>query len=177
VPTCNRLQYGLAALVAAWYGAAEQMNTARDFRLALKERGLRMTPQRQLILDAVAALHGHISADQVYQQVIRQFPDVNVTTVYRTLEVLEELGLMRHTHFHDGVAQYQRTDEAPHHHLVCTVCDGDTELDLEILEPLAKEIRRRYGFKSDLAHTAIVGVCHACQTNPEKRASGVALDE
>ena len=163
--TCNRLQYGLAALVAAWYGAAEQMNTARDFRLALKERGLRMTPQRQLILDAVAALRGHISADQVYQQVIRQFPDVNVTTVYRTLEVLEELGLMRHTHFHDGVAQYQRTDEAPHHHLVCTVCDGDTELDLEILEPLAEELRRRYGFKSDLAHTAIVGVCRACQTS------------
>jgi len=164
--TCNRLQYGLAALVAAWYGAVQPMNTARDFRLALKERGLRMTPQRQLILDAVATLHGHISADQVYQQVIRQFPDVNVTTVYRTLEVLEELGLMRHTHFHDGVAQYQRTDEAPHHHLVCTVCDGDTELDLEILEPLADEIRRRYGFKSDLAHTAIVGVCRGCQREP-----------
>jgi len=141
------------------------MNTARDFRLALKERGLRMTPQRQLILDAVAALRGHISADQVYQQVIRQFPDVNVTTVYRTLEVLEELGLMRHTHFHDGVAQYQRTDEAPHHHLVCTVCDGDTELDLEILEPLAEELLQRYGFKSDLAHTAIVGVCRACLTS------------
>ena len=66
-----------------------------DFRLALKQRGLRMTPQRQLILDAVASLHGHISADQVYQQVISQFPDVNVTTVYRTLEVLEELGLVR----------------------------------------------------------------------------------
>jgi Fe2+ or Zn2+ uptake regulation protein len=46
---------------------------------------------------------------------------------------------------------------------VCTVCDGDTELDLQILEPLADEIRRRYGFKSDLAHTAIVGVCRGCQ--------------
>src|SRR5207253_8169043 len=99
------------------------MVTATELKTALKQRGLRMTPQRQLILDAVAALHGHISADQVYQQVIRQFPDVNVTTVYRTLEVLEELGLIRHTHFHDGVAQYQRTDEAPHHHLMCTRCE------------------------------------------------------
>src|ERR1051326_6223612 len=88
------------------------MSTALDFRHALKQRGLRMTPQRQLILDAVASARGHISVDHVYQQVISQFPDVNGKTVYRTLEVLEELGLVRHTHFHDGVAQYQRTDEA-----------------------------------------------------------------
>ena len=139
------------------------MGAAAELRVALKQRGLRMTPQRQLVLDVVGAMHGHISVDQVHQQVISQFPDVNVTTVYRTLEVLEELGLVRHTHFHDGVAQYQRTDEAPHHHLVCTVCNGDTELDVAILEPLAAELRRRYGFKSDLAHTAIVGVCRACQ--------------
>ena len=134
-----------------------------DFRLALKQRGLRMTPQRQLILDAVASARGHISADQVHQHVVHQFPDVNVTTVYRTLEVLEEMGLMRHTHFHNGVAQYERTDQTPHHHLVCTVCDGDTEFDVGILKPLTRELRRRYGFNADLAHTAIVGVCHDCQ--------------
>ncbi len=139
------------------------MTTSLDFRLALKRRGLRMTPQRQLILDAVASVRGHISADQVHQQVIRHFPDVNVTTVYRTLEVLEDMGLMHHTHFHNGVAQYERTDQAPHHHLVCTACDGETELDLEILEPLTQELQRRYGFKADLAHTAIVGVCRECQ--------------
>jgi Fur family ferric uptake transcriptional regulator len=139
------------------------MTTSLDFRLALKGRGLRMTPQRQLILDAVASARGHVSADQVHQQVIRHFPDVNVTTVYRTLEVLEEIGLMRHTHFHNGVAQYERTDEAPHHHLVCTVCEGETELDVQTLEPLARELEHRYGFKSDLAHTAIVGVCRECR--------------
>jgi Fur family transcriptional regulator, ferric uptake regulator len=148
------------------------MSTALDFRHALKQRGLRMTPQRQLILDAVASARGHISVDHVYQQVISQFPDVNVTTVYRTLEVLEELGLVRHTHFHDGVAQYQRTDEAPHHHLVCTVCDGDTELDMELLEPLAEALRRRYGFKADLAHTAIVGICRDCQMHPPPLPTG-----
>ena len=141
------------------------MTDEGDFRRALKAGGLRMTPQRQLILDAIASTRGHISADEVHQQVIRQFPDVNVTTVYRTLEVLEALGLMRHTHFHDGVAQYQRTDEAPHHHLVCTVCHRDTELDLEVLKPLAHELERRYGFKSDLTHTAIVGICRDCQAH------------
>src|SRR5258708_3851841 len=139
------------------------MTTSLDFRLALKRRGLRMTPQRQLILDAVASVRGHISADQVHQQVIRQFPDVNVTTVYRTLEVLEEMGLMRHTHFHNGVAQYERTDEVPHHHLVCCVGERKPEPDVEFLEPVTRELHRRYGFKSDLAHTAIVGVCRECQ--------------
>ena len=137
---------------------------AAELRVALKQRGLRMTPQRQLVLDVVSAMRGHVSVDQVHQQVISQFPDVHITTVYRTLEVLEELGIVRHTHFHDGVAQYERTDETPHHHMVCTVCQADTELDLEILEPLAEELRRRYGFKSNLAHTAIIGICRECQT-------------
>jgi Fur family ferric uptake transcriptional regulator len=139
------------------------MLAADTLRVALKERGLRMTPQRQLVLHVVSAMHGHISVDQVHQQVVGQFPDVHITTVYRTLEVLEELGIVRHTHFHDGVAQYQRTDETPHHHMVCTACHSDIELDLEILEPLADEIWRRYGFKSNLAHTAIVGICRDCQ--------------
>jgi Fur family transcriptional regulator, ferric uptake regulator len=139
------------------------MLTAHELRAALRQRGLRMTPQRQLILDAVAAMHGHIAVEQVYQQVVRQFPDVNISTVYRTLEVLEELGVVRHTHFHEGVAQYQRTDEAAHQHLVCTRCGADSELDLAVLEPLAEELRSRYGFEADLAHQAIVGVCRGCQ--------------
>ena len=134
-----------------------------ELREALKARGLRMTPQRQLILDVVRDMHGHISADQVHQQVTRHFPDVHITTVYRTLEVLEELRIVRHTHFHDGVAQYQRTDEAPHQHMVCTVCNADVELDLEMLEPLAQELRARYGFEADLTHSAIIGVCRGCR--------------
>ena len=139
------------------------MAAGTDLRTALRERGLRMTPQRQLVLDVVDQLQGHISADQVHRQVVRTFPDVHITTVYRTLEVLEDLGIVRHTHFHNGVAQYQRTDEAPHQHMVCTVCDGDTELELDVLAPLAAELQRRYGFKADLAHAAIIGVCRVCQ--------------
>jgi Fur family ferric uptake transcriptional regulator len=151
------------------------MVVAAELRMALKARGLRMTPQRQLILEVVVGMHGHISVDQVHQQVIRQFPDVHITTVYRTLEVLEELGIVRHTHIHDGVAQYQRTDEALHQHMVCTVCRANTELEVDILKPLAEELRVRYGFDADLAHTAIVGVCHECQSvRQEVRPTGLA---
>jgi Fur family ferric uptake transcriptional regulator len=140
------------------------MVSASELKVALRQRGLRMTPQRQLILDAVASTQGHVSADQVYQQVVRVFPDVNISTVYRTLEVLEELGVVRHTHFHDGVAQYERTDAAKHHHMVCSRCGADAELELEVLRPLAEELKRRYGFEADLAHSAIVGVCRTCAT-------------
>jgi Fur family transcriptional regulator, ferric uptake regulator len=141
------------------------MVSTTELKLALRQRGLRMTPQRQLILDAVASMHGHVSADQVYQQVVSVFPDVNISTVYRTLEVLEELGVVRHTHFHDGVAQYERTDEAAHHHMVCSRCGADAELELDVLQPLADELKRRYGFEADLAHSAIVGVCRGCLRN------------
>src|SRR6266851_8848315 len=145
------------------------MVSATELKVALKQRGLRMTPQRQLILDAVAAMHGHVSADQVYQQVVSVFPDVNISTVYRTLEVLEDLGVVRHTHFHDGVAQYERTDAAMHHHMVCTRCGADAEVDLDILQPLAAELKQRYGFEADLAHSAIVGVCRGCLSRAQSR--------
>jgi Fur family transcriptional regulator, ferric uptake regulator len=140
------------------------MVSASELKVALRQRGLRMTPQRQLILDAVATMPGHFSADQVYQQVVRAFPDVNISTVYRTLEVLEELGVVRHIHFHDGVAQYERAEAAQHHHMVCSRCGADTELDLDVLQPLAAELKRRYGFEADLAHSAIVGVCRGCSS-------------
>jgi Fur family ferric uptake transcriptional regulator len=138
--------------------------TALELRSALKEQGLRMTPQRQLILDVVASMRGHISVDQVYRQVAARFSDVNITTVYRTLEVLEERGFVRHTHFHDSRSQYERTDQPAHQHLVCKACGRDQEMDLSVLEPLAADLRARYGFVADLSHTAIVGVCETCST-------------
>jgi Fe2+ or Zn2+ uptake regulation protein len=70
--------------------------------------------------------------------------------------------VVRHTHFHDGVAQFERTDAERHHHMVCSRCGSDWELDLAVLAPLAEVLKLRYGFEADLAHTAIVGHCRAC---------------
>jgi Fur family ferric uptake transcriptional regulator len=111
-----------------------------------------------------------MSAEGLYQQVVPRFPDVNISTVYRTLEVLEELGLLRHTHFHEGVAQYHLATEGEHQHLLCRQCGGETELDLEVLRPMGEALQRQYGFAADLAHTAIVGVCKKCQAPGEKDA-------
>jgi Fur family ferric uptake transcriptional regulator len=130
----------------------------------LRERGQRMTPQRQLILEAVQAMEGHISVEAVHARVAVRFPQVNISTVYRTLELLQDLGLVTHTHFDDGIAQYHRADEGLHQHLVCRGCGSEQELDLKVLQPLGSELRRRYGFEADLAHFALVGLCRQCAT-------------
>ena len=132
-----------------------------------RERGFRMTLQRQIILEAIESLQGHITAEAVYARVRARYPQVNLSTVYRTLEFLEELDLVRHTHFDDGVARWHGAGEEPHQHLVCRRCGLEVELDLALLEPLDQELRRRHGFQADLAHFALVGVCAACAASRE----------
>jgi len=133
-----------------------------DLPAALRARGLRMTPQRQLILEAITSLSGHISADAVHRRVVEQFPNVNISTVYRTLEVLQDLGVVNHTHFHDGVAQYHLASEGLHQHLVCRECGSARELDVRVVQPLAETLKQEYGFEADIAHFAIVGLCAGC---------------
>ena len=139
---------------------------------ALRLQGLRMTPQRQVMAEAIASVGGPITAERVHRHVVRQFPDVNLTTVYRTLETLEQLGLLRHTHTHDGVAHYHLADQPEHQHLVCMSCGDEEELDPVVLQPLADELRRRYGFAAVLGHTAIVGRCQKCQQALDHEVSG-----
>ena len=138
------------------------MPTAQELRDALKQQGLRMTPQRRAILDAIASMRGHISADQVHRQVAERYPDVNITTVYRTLEVLEERGFLRHTHFHDDRAQYQRTDEPPHQHTVCRRCGRVDDVDMELDGEALRQAAGVSGFRADSAELVISGVCAAC---------------
>lgn len=139
----------------------DQQST-RQMSATIKQQGRRMTPQRQLILSALGSFRGHVTAEEVYQKVSSQFPQVNVSTIYRTLELLEDLGLVTHTHFDNGITQYHLTSAGVHQHLVCQSCSSEQELGLEILEPLARELRNTYGFAADLAHFAIVGLCRDC---------------
>jgi Fur family ferric uptake transcriptional regulator len=129
----------------------------------LRERGHRLTLQREIILDALESINGHIAVDDVFQRIHARFPQVNVSTVYRTLELLEQEGLVTHTHIHDGVAKWHRADEAQHQHLVCERCGFELDLDLSILAPLDRELRERYGFAPHFSHFAIIGLCKACQ--------------
>ena len=129
---------------------------------ALKARGLRLTAQRQMILEAIEASRGHVSAELIRARVAARFPQVNISTVYRTLDLLQHLGLMTHTHFDDGIAQYHLATEEPHQHMVWRRCGQAREMEVSILQPLYRHLRERYGFEADLAHFAIVALCAKC---------------
>ena len=133
-----------------------------DWREKLREKGYRLTPQRELILQAVERL-GHATPDEVLAEVRKQSTAVNASTVYRTLEVLEELGLIRHAHLSDRAPTYHSTSEHEHFHLVCRNCHKVISVDPEVLEPLSDRLQELHGFVPDVGHLTIFGRCESCE--------------
>jgi Fur family ferric uptake transcriptional regulator len=127
----------------------------------LRARGLRLTAQRQLVLRAVHDL-GHATPEQVHCAVREMAAGVNITTVYRTLELLEELGLVTHTHLSHGSPTYHAANGRQHAHLVCRSCGAVDEIDPGLLGPLAGTLERERGFRVDIGHVALFGLCSAC---------------
>ncbi|MBV9293228.1 MAG: transcriptional repressor [Frankiales bacterium] len=127
----------------------------------LRARGYRLTPQRQLVLEAVTRL-GHATPDEIAERVRETASGVNISTVYRTLELLEELGLVTHTHLGHGAPTYHAADDADHLHLVCRECGGIEEMRPEVLDDAVRRIAADHGFVVDVGHFAIFGVCAAC---------------
>jgi Fur family ferric uptake transcriptional regulator len=127
---------------------------------------MRMTPQRQLVLDAVRQLV-HATPEQVHATVSQTADSVNITTVYRTLELLEELGLVTHTHLSHGAPNYHLAGERPHIHLVCRGCGIVEGVDPSLLQPLADDLKAQRGFVVDIAHVALFGLCSTCQVGAD----------
>ena len=128
---------------------------------ALRARGLRMTAPRQLVLEAVRRL-GHATPEQIHGEVRQTAAGVNVTTVYRTLELLEELGLVSHAHLGHGAPTYHLADRHHHIHLVCRDCDNVIEADVSVAAEFTAKLRRDFGFETDMKHFAIFGRCRDC---------------
>ena len=129
----------------------------------LRRHGLRLTPQRLMILELLERSSGHIAPEDLYQQVHARYPMINRSTVHRTLDVLEALGMVRHGHVADGAARYHLARDVYHVHLVCHHCGGAIEVDdLSVGESLASVLRDRFGFHADLTHFPISGLCAAC---------------
>jgi Fur family ferric uptake transcriptional regulator len=128
----------------------------------LRERGLRLTPQRQLILEAVHEL-GHATPESVHHHVRERAAGVNITTVYRTLELLEELGLVNHTHLSHGSPTYHSAGQNQHVHLVCRSCGSITEVDPSVVGPVTDRLREEQRFRVDVGHVSLFGVCGNCK--------------
>jgi len=129
-----------------------------DWRARLREKGYRLTPQRELILQAVERL-GHATPDEVLAEVRTHSTAVNASTVYRTLEVLEELGLIRHAHISDRAPTYHSTSEHEHFHLVCRNCHQVISVDPDVLTPVAERLEADHGFTIDVGHLTVFGTC------------------
>lgn len=131
----------------------------------LQERGYRLTPQRMMILAAISTGEGHISAEEIYSQVCLRYPSLNISTVYRTLELLKDLGLVTETDMGEGYFRYHWMDKSRHHHLICQKCGAVVNLDYSFLEFLRETLLAAYQFEANLDHLAIFGACAKCRAS------------
>jgi Fur family ferric uptake transcriptional regulator len=119
-----------------------------------------MTAPRQLVLEAVRRL-GHATPEQLHSAVTQTAAGINLTTIYRTLELFEEMGLVTHTHLSHGAPTYHAADDE-HAHLVCRGCGSVSEISTDTLAPLAAQLEADRGFRADVGHVALFGVCADC---------------
>ena len=129
----------------------------------LREKGYRLTPQRVMILSAIEDSDSHISAEDIYAQVAARYPQVNISTVYRTLELLKELGLIYEIDLGEGRIRYHPEGKGHHHHLVCQKCGAVIDVDESTLARLRDVLLSRYDFSAQLKHIAIFGTCQDCR--------------
>jgi Fur family transcriptional regulator, ferric uptake regulator len=132
-----------------------------DWRQRLREKGYRLTPQRELVLRAVERL-GHATPDEVLAAVREEASAVNISTFYRTLELLEELGLVRHAHLTDRAPTYHSATAPAHVHLVCRSCGTVTEAEPQVVGALVEGLREQQGFSTDIGHLTVFGTCRSC---------------
>jgi len=132
-----------------------------DWQSELRARGYRLTPQRQLVLEAVAEI-GHATPEEIAAAVRRTASGCNISTVYRTLELLEELGLVRHTHLGHGAPTYSMAGTEDHVHLVCRDCEGVEEVPAEVVAEVVSRMSDERGFTVDVGHFTLFGRCREC---------------
>jgi len=134
---------------------------------ALRASGHRVTPQRQLVLEAVTKLD-HASPEDIFAEVHQKASGVNVSTIYRTLELLEQLGLVTHTHLGHGAPRYHLAAEAQHVHLFCRECGRVTEVAPEAARPLVAALDEQVGFETDVRHLTVFGRCRDCRAPADR---------
>jgi Fur family ferric uptake transcriptional regulator len=139
-----------------------------DLGERLRARGMRLTRQRERIIDAVRAL-GHATPDGLATAVARDGgPALSLSTIYRNLESLEEVGVVSHTHLDHRSPTYHLSDHADHLHLVCLSCGTVIESVVTTADPLVGNLLTLHGFVADVRHMAIHGWCAACSARANR---------
>jgi len=136
--------------------------------VTLQEKGHRLTPQRMLVIEALHNADKHISAEEIYKQLHSRYPYANISTVYRTLELMKKLDLVTETDFGEGRVRYHVAEKGHHHHLICHSCGKIIDLEEAALYALKDTLFQKYGFDADLRHLAISGECSGCRKKGDK---------
>lgn len=128
----------------------------------LKTRGVRVTPQRAIILQAIEQLPGHMTADEIYVAVQDVNAYISLATVYRTLELLREMGLVTEARMGTTTVHYALKEHANHHHAVCRNCKHSYELPHDLFAPIVERLRAEHSFEADVDHLVVMGLCAEC---------------
>ncbi len=141
------------------------MGCQQGFIQEIRERGFRFTPQREMVLQVLHDLRGHHTAEEIYARVQQISTSVDISTVYRTLDLLQELGMVCTLDLNDGQRRYELlTAHGPHHHLLCRSCQTVVRLEQEEFAALFAQLEEGFGFVAQLEHCVIPGLCAACRT-------------
>ena len=146
-----------------------------DYANRIREQGFRLTPQRELVLDAVCEGNGHTNFDEIQKRVKAKAPAINRSTIYRTLEFLQKMNLIVVAHI-DGCTYYEIAQQKPHHHLVCRQCGAELAMDEEMLAPSYNLIAERYGFVVNADHLVFSGMCQECAESTVSEHSSTESD-
>jgi Fe2+ or Zn2+ uptake regulation protein len=132
-----------------------------DLSTALRERGMRVTPQRVVLHRALRELDRHVTADELLESVADRLPNVSLPTIYATLELLEELGMVRRVQRAGTTLFDPRVDS--HHHLICTVCGSIEDLDSDLETAALERAAARHGFEQERIEAVVHGRCASCR--------------
>lgn len=154
-------------------GKTKMTHRTVDYASLIRNSGHRLTPQRELILDAVCAGGGHTTFDEVYRYIQTRFPSIDRSTVYRSLDFLCQMELITSSEI-DGDRVYEiAAGSPPHHHLICRSCGAEAQVGHESVTNLFDAIEQEYHFTVDTNHLILYGLCEECrhkQTAAERSA-------
>ncbi len=129
----------------------------------LKQKGLKLTPQRKLIIDAIHETEVHLTVEEIIAHVHTRMPEVHKSTIYRTLELLEGAGCVFKSELGDH-SIYHHAEEGHHHHLVCSRCGKTIECDEDLFTSVEESLAEKYGFRVDFNHLVMSGLCEECKS-------------
>ena len=152
----------------------DRAEAIRRARAQLRDRGMRWTPQRRALVEVLVASNGHVTGNELVERCRAVDPETTPSTVYRTLDVLEEIGLVRHSHGLDGREEFHIFPATEHGHLRCEGCGATWEIEADEASRLARTLVASRGFTLNLSHLTIVGRCAECDRGSRRRGAGIS---